>query len=331
MLNLLRGVTAVVISYDVRPSFYWAATGAIYLDARNFWQTPEERDTLNDVPDFRSDFGSDLNFSVFWRYTKDNDYYPSARIAKQDRINRSFEDVEASISWLMYHELAHANDFFPPSSWASVSTNTTPLAYFRNNGTNSDILDDDFPLRSDQLHSLAQVRFANQTPTSTERNYRGTDIEGFFAPDIASSFYSYLTEREDFATLFERYMMLYRLGSEADVAIIDGRTNSDEPLVVWGQRNRITQGSLEDRTVFTVSRVYPELGNIRNTLRSLNSPILMTPNQGWFENLEISPVAPGTNAVSSRAKQARKFSRQEIEQRVFSDTRFIHDGRPDLQ
>ena len=30
--RLLQSVTAVVISYDVRPSFYWVVTGAIYLD-----------------------------------------------------------------------------------------------------------------------------------------------------------------------------------------------------------------------------------------------------------------------------------------------------------
>ena len=59
MLNLLRGVTAVVISAEVRPSFYWAVTGAIYLDADN-WLTPVERDTLNEAPDYRAGFGAEL-------------------------------------------------------------------------------------------------------------------------------------------------------------------------------------------------------------------------------------------------------------------------------
>ena len=59
---LLRATTAIVIAYDVRPSFYWAATGAIYLDAENFWLTPQERDTINEAPDFRAAFGNDLQF-----------------------------------------------------------------------------------------------------------------------------------------------------------------------------------------------------------------------------------------------------------------------------
>lgn len=334
MLKLLRGVTAVIISYDVRPSFYWSATGAIYLDANNFWQSPTERDTLNDQPDYRSDFGSDLQFSVFWRYTKDNDYYPKARIEKQNRVERDFSDVEASISWLMYHELAHANDFFPPSSWSSISASTTPLSYFRNNGTSSDILNDNFPLRSDQMHALAQVRFRNTTPTNVQKAYRGADIEGFFTPDISASFYSYLTTREDFATLVERYMMLYRLDAEADVAIIDGKTQSDEPLVIWGQRNRISEASLEDRTVFAVNRVYPELNDVRTTLRGLSAPILMTPNIGWLENIAISPNSKtATNSVNllDRKSLNTSLSANALKELLREDTRDIHQGKPTVK
>lgn len=333
MLLLLRGVTAVVISYEVRPSFYWAATGAIYLDANNFWQSPTERDTLNDQPDFRTDFGSDLQFRVLWRYTKDNDYYPKARIDKQNRVERDFSDVEASISWLMYHELAHANDFFPPTSWPSMDANTTPLAYFRRTDTNtsSDVLDSSFPLRSDEMHALAQVRFRNDPATDVQKGYSGADVETFFTPDISASFYSYLTIREDFATLVERYMMLYRLESEADVAIIDGTTADDEPLlVVWGQRNRISLPSLEDRTVFAVNRVYPELNDVRTTLRDLPSPILMTPNQGWLENLEISPSADGLQSnTRSRSNDVKiKFSKNQLQQLLQRDSKYIHDGKP---
>ena len=333
MLSMLRGVTAVIISYDVRPSFYWQATGAIYLDANNFWQTPEERDTLNDQPDRRTDFGSDLQFSVFWRYTKDNDYYPAARITKQDRVARDFADLEASISWLMYHELAHANDFIPPSAWASVNPNTTPFGYISRDTPQSDELSQLFPLRSSEMHALAQVRFNNATPTSVERNYRGGDVETFFTPDISPSFYSYFTKREDFATLVERYMMLYRFDAHADVAIIDGRTASDEPLVVWGQRNRISEDSLEDRTVFAVSRVYPELGNIRPTLQSLPEPLLMQANRGWFENLVLSPVPAGpvTNTVLSRSLEQvtngrPRFSEAEMKVLEQQDSGVVHKG-----
>jgi hypothetical protein len=35
--RLLQSVTAIVISYDVCPSFYWVVTGAIYLDPDDLW------------------------------------------------------------------------------------------------------------------------------------------------------------------------------------------------------------------------------------------------------------------------------------------------------
>jgi len=234
----------------------------------------------------------------------------------------------------MYHELAHANDFFPPDMWSSISQDTTPLKYFRDNGTSSDILSATYPLRSSEMHELAQVRFRDTTPTSTQRDYRGTDIETFFTPDIAADFYSYLTAPEDFATLVGHYMMLYRLDAEADVAIIDGRTSNDEPLVVWGQRNRIREDSLEDRIVYAVSRVYPELNDIRGTLRSLPDPFMMTPNQGWFENLDISPQTLNPFSQNSLNRwlgqkdiERNKLTPSQLKVLEKENTRDIHQGR----
>ena len=40
--RMLAATTAIVIGGRVRPSFYWSATGAIYLDASYLWLTPEQ-------------------------------------------------------------------------------------------------------------------------------------------------------------------------------------------------------------------------------------------------------------------------------------------------
>ena len=69
ILRLFNGVTAIVIGAQVRPSFYYALTGAIYLDADNFWLTAAQRDVINEAPDFRSEFDRDLMYSGVWRYT----------------------------------------------------------------------------------------------------------------------------------------------------------------------------------------------------------------------------------------------------------------------
>jgi len=328
MLKLLRGVTAVVISYDVRPSFYWAATGAIYLDADNFWLTPEERDTLNEQPDFRSNFGSQLNFLIPWRYIKNNQYYPNRSYPSGLRESRTFADLEADISWLMYHELGHANDFFPPNSLGRLTANDDPLSVFRNNGTNSDILNVRFPLRSDVMHQLAQVSFAGETPNATQRAYNGDDLVDFFRSDISPAYYAYLNEREDYATLFERFMMSLRLGASADVAIITRQDNPDL-IVSWGQRNRFNHPDLQARVRFAVERVLPELGNVAALQEQLPTPISMDITKGWFENVQLDSTVIDPQAIyelqtrSDAVSIAKERQRLEKLQRSF-DIRTIH-------
>jgi hypothetical protein len=297
MLKLLRGVTAVVISYDVRPSFYWAATGAIYLDARNFWVIPEERDTLNEVPDFRSGFGSDLQFRVLWRYIKDNaPYMPGANFSSTARDTRTFDALEADISWLMYHELGHANDFFPHDVWADLSNSDDPLSFFRNNGTNSDLMINSFPLNSAQMKGLAQVSFAGETANATQKTYVASDIEAFFTPDIASSYYSYLNEREDFATLFERFMMQYRLNASADIGIVNTQNNANF-LVTWGQRDRFNHSTIQERTRFTVEKILPDLGDIAALQAELPTSTQLRSNVSWFDNVDLRENVQGQNAI----------------------------------
>src|SRR5690625_3844189 len=70
LMQMFQSVTAVVIGADIRPSYYLATTGAIYFDPSRVWFTAAEKNTISRAPDFRSDFGRDLNFTVLWRYVK---------------------------------------------------------------------------------------------------------------------------------------------------------------------------------------------------------------------------------------------------------------------
>ncbi|MDT0627020.1 hypothetical protein [Alteromonas sp. W364] len=321
MLQLLRGVTAVVISYDVRPSFYWTATGAIYLDADNFWVTPEERDTLNEAPDYRSGFSSDLSFRIFWRYVKDNEaYMPGRQYPIAARESRSFDVLEADISWLMYHELAHANDFFPYIVWSTLRDSDDPRSYFNNNGAKSDEMIANFPLASSQMKGLAQVSFAGDTASATQRNYAADDIQSFFSPDSASSYYSYLNEREDYATLFERFMMQYRLGASADLGILN-TVNNNNLLVTWGQRDRFNDPKVQARARYTVSQILPQIGNIRDIQdNELPAPLLLRSGIGWFDNIDLSEQ--GENAIQIPLRP---------EETSILEAQHLHKGRPTLE
>ncbi len=136
--TLLQSVTAVVISYDVRPSFYWVVTGAIYLDPEDLWLTATERDSINEAPDYRAGFGNELQFLIPWRYVKDNDYASVYRDRSQ-RSNRPISELTTDLSSLLYHELAHANDFFPRSVHQSLEGPTLLDDYYRRTAQKLDI------------------------------------------------------------------------------------------------------------------------------------------------------------------------------------------------
>lgn len=288
--RLLRATTGIVISYDVRPSFYWAATGAIYLDASNFWLTPQERDTINEAPDYRSSFGNDLQFVMPWRYVKDNNY-ANNYIGVEERVNRTTDDGLYRLVSLMYHELAHANDFFPRNEWFIHSNTMRVLDAANDSNFESDSLAIAYPLQSSEMRALANVSFGGNTASNTQKSYLPTDIKTFFSTDNASDFYNYSSEREDYAMLFEELMMQSRYGIFRDVAITNKPTSDkvqgSDYIVTWGQRGRIGEATLKPRVLFSASRVLPEFDSA-TALDHVPAPILMTAGDDWIENLPIS-------------------------------------------
>ena len=298
--NLLRATTAIVIAYDVRPSFYWAATGAIYLDAENFWLTPEERDTINEAPDFRANFGNDLQFVIPWRYVKNNDY-ASKRFSITERSPRSAEDGLYRLISLMYHELAHANDFFPSNEWYIHDSNKRVLDAALSTDFESDKLAINLPLVSQEMVDLGQVSFAGNTATEIQKTYLPADIESFFEPDRASDYYAYSSLREDYAMLFEELMMQSRFNVNRDVAITNQPTgnnvSANDYIVTWGQRGRIGDNKLIERALFTANRVLPEFDS-QTAINQLAQPIPMIVGNNWLENLVISPSLLRQNSKS---------------------------------
>ena len=302
MLALLRATTAVVISYDIRPSFYWVATGAIYLDANNFWRTPEERDTLNTRPDFRSNFGNDLSFVTTWRYVRDGQYFfPQPGLNPALRRSRDLDQLEAALAWLMYHELAHANDFFNYTTWSRVQGTDSPVSFFNTNTPQSDALDNSLPLTSTALHALAQVRYGGATATTQQRNTQADEVANLFDEDAAISFYSYFTQQEDFASLVERFMMQYRLGVAADIGVFRREDIDNQSFrMEWGQRYRYAEPQLIPRVALAVESVLPTL-NVRQITATLPQPLYFARGADWFDVVTLEQPA-ANNAPNSVEK-----------------------------
>ena len=291
--NLLRATTAVVISYDIRPSFYHPYTGAIYLDPSDLWETPQQRDTINHAPDYRAGFGSDLQFEMPWRYVKNNEYanYYSPLSA---RLTRSLSASLYDFSALLYHELAHANDYFPSSNWYDINKSETFLSFvnqlFDDKGIQSDILQNQYPLDhlyasggENELTQLAQVRFRGEEANNQQKAYSPNDIANMFATETAPQFYSYSSTREDYAILFDGFMMKTRYNVARDVAVSD----QEYDQIFWGQRGRIGEASIKPRVAFVASRVLPEFTNLTLVIEQLNPPLLLDISKDWRGSLVI--------------------------------------------
>ena len=307
--NLLRATTAIVISYDVRPSFYWAATGAIYLDPKNFWLSPDERDTINESPDYRASFGRELQFTMPWRYIKDNDYatdYPSETI----RITRNENDGLYRLASLLYHELAHANDFFPKTEWFIHDQSSRVLDAALSTNFESDNLAIAYPLFGDEIYALAQVSFSGETATSFQKSYLPSDIKDFFKIEVANDYYNYSSPREDYAMLFEELMMQTRYQVLRDTAVTNlpsgENTSIRDYIVAWGQRGRIGETNIKDRVEFVTKRILPEFESAM-IIANLPPPIAMIEGDDWLDNLSISPTVTGKDS-NVKAMNADKFN-----------------------
>jgi hypothetical protein len=310
--NLLRANTAIVISYDIRPSYYWVVSGAIHLDANYFWLTPDERDTINQAPDYRASFGNDLNFAMPWRYVKNNNY-TTTFISENTRTSREPEDVLYSVTSLMYHELAHANDFFPSTSWSGLNKNDSILSaaqkISQGTGYKSDQLRNTLPLLGEEMYGLAQVRFHGADATSTQKAYQPSDVRTFFSTESAPQFYNYSSVREDYAMLFDGFMMKIRFDISRDVAITNSPKSIDEQYIVnWGQRGRIGEESIKPRVLYAVSHILPEVDDVESLLSNLPRPIMMNIGESWNDNLNLSPLPyqqSGLKKISSNVKERR--------------------------
>ncbi|WP_299596106.1 hypothetical protein [uncultured Microbulbifer sp.] len=297
---LLRSVTAVVISSDVRPSYYWSLTGAIHLDPDSLWLTPEERDVISEIPDYRSAFSSALNFVTPARFVKNNDYVFYS-YSHANRYDRPFDHLEADLGSLLYHELAHANDAMSQTKINSGLDGGD--IFFRQAQTAlqgrvvNDSVSEINPPLSEELFDLADVRYRGAEATATQRWYSPEDISEFFFPDTASDFYAYATPWEDTAMLFEATMMSLRYGIHRDVAVTNKPINpssADDYRVEQGQRNRIGSLRIRPRASVAVQGLLPEAWSEADAHLQSVVPVALCAGEGWGQNLD--PACAGMAA-----------------------------------
>jgi len=281
VLLIMRGVTAIVISYDIRPSFYWQGTGAIYIDPDRLWLTGAEELTIDAAPDFRQDLGNVFRFLVPARYVVADDVDLRA-------LPRNLDAVSLRMAALLYHELAHANDFYPPAQIDQIDR-TVPMYQAVLTGSRpSNLLQGGFPLTSTVMNRLAGVSFRSDIVRAADELLTGADVAAVFPLDVANDFYSYSSEREDFAMLFEETMMFYSFGIARDVAVTnlpESLVSCSQLIVAWGERHRISQANIKPRAQFAVESVLPEVASAVMAEVAPLAPIPMRIGEDFCSNI----------------------------------------------
>lgn len=287
VLGLTRSINAIIIGSDIRPSFYWRHTGAIYLDPAVLWLTVAEKRTIDPLPDYRAGFGSGLQFDLISRYVKDNQYAWFG-YSLEDESERRLDDIVLPVARLLLHELAHAGDFFPQQWLAGLDPQWTVAQAAerleRDQRQLSQQLTAASPLHSDLYFDLAEVRFLGRESTPQQRALQAGDAVDSFRGDGANDGYNYVSRFEDVAMLFEETAMALLFDVQRDVAI-SARPAPDEPHIVeWGQRNRIYVDGVRARAQLVTQALLPQAG-VAGFFATAAAPVALRSGQSWNDNL----------------------------------------------
>jgi len=327
LIPLFGSITSISIGSTVRPSNYWIGTGAIKLDPEKLWLSVIEKANVSVEEDFRAGFGDELSFWFFETMRSGNEA-AAQFYSLTDRQERTFEDIKMPMYRLLYHELAHAVDYLPKESLATLSTSLRPVPALV---ANEDLfisprLSNDFPLYSRTLDELGRVRFRGEVATELQKSFTSDFLGTEMANDGAARFYSYSTEREDFATLFTQIMMKLSFDVEFYIAFVHKpedveNYSCNELLVGWGQKNRLADSLVVPRARWVLNNVYgPNIDFDLFFSTEVGQSESMVPGVSWCDNRDATVLADiheTTQAKSSAAKQKNaQMQILEFERRV---------------
>ncbi len=292
MLPLFKSITIIAIADNIRPSSYRTLTGAIYLDPNRLWLSNAEKDTIDKTPDYRSDFGSELQFVSLWRYIKDGDY-AWERFPLDGTETRALDDIIWPLAALLFHELAHAGDFFPPADIGFIDPDQSVVdaAQEQPDRRVSSRLTDQQPLNSDLLKGVGLVLFRGHNADSDELALTAEQVGQEFEIDGANDDYSYSSKFEDVAMLFEEVMMKYYFDIDRELAY----TNQPEDpelcnnfIIGWGSRHRTGIPLVKSRAELVVQQLLNR-DDVSEYIAVLPDALLMNNQEPWCTVQQLDP------------------------------------------
>ncbi len=299
LVRMFGSVTSILIGSTVRPSNYWGGTGGIQLDPVYLWMSVDEKLTVSLEEDFRSGFGNELQFKYFQARMQNGNLVRTTFDLVNDET-RTLEEIRIPTLRLLYHELAHANDFLPRTAVPFLDRSQIPsaaldqLADFRLSAQ----LVAGQPLNSSVLDGLAGVRFFGNDATDSEKTMTADVVGAEFANDGAAKFYSYSTIREDLATLVETAMMKAVFDIDVAAGFVDIPDDPDNAfcndyLVGWGTRNRFSDPVVLSRAKTVLEGMFGSSEELDQFIAAQQgNGDDMTPGNGWCteRDLRATPV-----------------------------------------
>ncbi|MBY0415477.1 MAG: hypothetical protein K2Q18_14995 [Bdellovibrionales bacterium] len=259
-LMMFGPVNAVVISDRINPSFYSFDSGAIYISSSYLWKTAEEKELSSAKKDFRDDFGSTINFSEEADYYKNGEsLYKSVKQTTRTEI-----DLAPILFKVLFHELSHANDFFPRSFYISDDVNVSKTY----SEMASDRLDDGYllsqkiRLSSALLERTSEILYFGKDPNDIELNMNPRYVVREFIEGDASDLYAYSNPREDLAMLVENNLMFYYFGySPVTIFIKYPKANFKVPKnykkpILGGVKNKIAAPLVKERSKSVLTMIF---------------------------------------------------------------------------
>ncbi len=284
-LQLFKPLTTIYITSEIRPAYFSPRRSEIYFDPAYLWQSRTEKVTINQEEDYRSSFDDMLDFRVVRRYVINGEpaYLNPPLIGEE---TREFEDLVMLAIRVLFHELAHANDIFPPPI-LPVDAGEPEIIVPTFNITESSSFDlmDIYPLDNDELNDLAEVMFLGSDPTLEQIDFTAEEVGEAFSQSGAADLYSFSTMFEDTAMLFEAILMKFYFDADYEVAFTSVPSNADicsDYLIGWGQRNRLADEYVRVRAEWISEALMPDV-DFGSFFESLDVPISL---QGdWCLNM----------------------------------------------
>ncbi len=296
LLNLFKPLNSVVISYDVRPSFYTTSTASMYIDPRYVWRNKAEWDSIHKQEDYRSSFQTEFQVDNAQRYVVQgtNEYVTYSNTYRAGYYEaRTTAQIAPGLFRLLAHELAHANDFLPALDLAQVPDAGSINDYIRPLVKLNADLQAHSPIESEILKEAAQIAFQGKDMTDAVRDMTGVEAGAAFEPDKAAEFYSYSHPAEDVAMLFEAYMMYKKYNALSDVAFLaipqHANPSCNDWKIQWGQRSRLSDAGVKERAVFVAGRILgKEDDAVLGELNGLPlAPSALNYGDGWCESQQV--------------------------------------------